>query len=145
MQPIQNRFYQERHQNLHDFYSQSSCPQPRYNQGMPHAYPTPSFVPLPQASMLPFPPCSNPSKSLSPVVLSEPSASPSDCSVCLASRQSSLTILQPSKHPLCSACSTSELNTGIVGEKDMQCAVCKQSVADFKIFLFQRRDGRFSF
>ena len=139
-QPIHNRFYQERHQNPHGFYSQSSCSQPRYNQGMPHAYPTPSFVPLPQASMIPFPAAPTqerafaaPSKSLSPVVLSEPSSSPSDCSVCLASRPSSLAILQPCKHPLCSACLTSALN--IVGEKDMQCAVCKQSVADFKLVI----------
>ena len=145
-QPVHDRFYQERHQHPHGFYSQSSYPQPRYSQGMPHAYPTPSFVPLPQASMLPFPaaptqanmahergfavPSTQP---LTPVMLSEHSASPSDCSVCLASHPSSLAILQPCKHPLCSACLTSALN--IVGEKDMQCAVCKQSVADFKLVI----------
>ena len=144
-QPIHNQFYQERHQHPHGFYSQSSCPQPRYSQGMPHAYPTPSFVPLPQASMLSFPAAptqpnltherafANPSTQPSPVMLSEHSASPSDCSVCLASRPSSLAVLQPCKHPLCSACLTSALN--IVGEKDMQCAVCKQSVADFKLVI----------
>ena len=141
-QPIHNGFYQESHQNPHGFYSQSSS-QPRYNQGMPPVYPTPSFVPLPQASMLPFPAAPTqpnerafavPStQSLSPVLPSEYSASPSDCSVCLASRPSSLAILQPCKHPLCSACLTSALN--IVGEKDMQCAVCKQSVADFKLVI----------
>ena len=145
-QPSHDQFYQERRQHPHDFYSQSSRPQSQYNQGMPHAYPTPSFVPLPQGPMLPFyaaptqpnmaqerafvAPSTQP---LAPAMLSEHSAPPSDCSVCLASRPSSLAILQPCKHPLCSACLTSALN--IVGEKDMQCAVCKQSVADFKLVI----------
>jgi hypothetical protein len=141
-QPAHNQFYQERHQHPHSFYSQSSRPQPQYSRGMPHAYPTPSFVPLPQASMLPFHTASTQpilaqqrafAQPSIPVMLSAHSASPSDCSVCLASRPSSLAILQPCKHPLCSACLTSALN--IVGEKDMRCAVCKQSVADFKLVI----------
>ena len=45
--------------------------------------------------------------------------------------QSSLAISQRHKQPLCSACLTSASN--VVGEKDMQCAVCKQSVANFKL------------
>ncbi|KAF8804517.1 hypothetical protein BYT27DRAFT_7225225 [Phlegmacium glaucopus] len=145
-QPIYNPFYQDRHQHPHDFFSQATRAQPQYGQSMPHAYPTPSFVPLPQASMLPFhaaPMQPKPTQErafvapsirpLTPVMLSEQSAPPSDCSVCLAPRPSTLAILQPCKHPLCSGCLTSALN--IVGEKDMQCAVCKQSVADFKLVI----------
>lgn len=52
------------------------------------------------------------------------------CSVCGTS-SGSLAVLDPCTHPLCSACLTSALN--IVGEKDMQCAVCKAKVNDFKI------------
>ena len=144
-QSIHNQFYQEHHMRAHDFYSQPSRPQPQYNQRMPSAYPTPPFVALPQASMSPFRPAPMQLSSaqeptfipniqpLNSVMLSEHSTPPSDCSVCLASRPSSLAILQPCKHPLCSACLTSALN--IVGEKDMQCAVCKQSVADFKLVI----------
>lgn len=59
------------------------------------------------------------------------SMDPSDCSVCLAVRPSTLAVLQPCGHPLCSACLTSALN--IVGEKDMECAVCNQGVLDFRL------------
>ncbi|EPQ53578.1 hypothetical protein GLOTRDRAFT_139764 [Gloeophyllum trabeum ATCC 11539] len=52
------------------------------------------------------------------------------CSVC-GREASSLAILDPCGHPLCSGCLTSALN--IVGEKDMQCAVCKTSVDDFHL------------
>ena len=52
------------------------------------------------------------------------------CSVCGMSK-GSIAVLEPCSHPLCSACLTSALN--IVGEKDMQCAVCKGKVDDFKI------------
>ena len=105
-QPIHNRFYQEHHQNPHGFYSQSSCPQSRYSQGMPHASPTPWFVPFFQASMIPFPTApilgafAAPSKSLSPVVLLEPSSSPSDCSICLTSSLSGLATQQNTSNNL---------------------------------------------
>jgi hypothetical protein len=56
-------------------------------------------------------------------------ASPA-CSVC-GSSSGSLAILDPCTHPLCSGCLTSALN--IVGEKDMECAVCKAKVNDFKL------------
>ncbi|KAG9218298.1 hypothetical protein CCMSSC00406_0009890 [Pleurotus cornucopiae] len=82
----------------------------------------------------------------------EPSAgSPTKCSVChrsggasntdrsrlsgsipsLSAAPLSLAILSPCSHPLCSACLTSALN--IVGEKDMECAVCKKAVSSFKL------------
>ena len=70
---------------------------------------------------------------------SAPSASPTDCSVCLASYPPSLAVLQPCAHPLCSACLTSALN--IVGEKDMQCAVCNRKVADFKLVSIRKPAG----
>ncbi|KAI0938770.1 hypothetical protein AcV5_000379 [Taiwanofungus camphoratus] len=52
------------------------------------------------------------------------------CSVC-ASAGGALAILEPCAHPLCSACLTSALN--IVGEKDMECAVCKAKVDNFQL------------
>ncbi|KAI0674379.1 hypothetical protein C8Q78DRAFT_1014437 [Trametes maxima] len=57
-------------------------------------------------------------------------AGPSNCSVCGLSK-GSLAILRPCSHPLCSACLTSALN--IVGEKDMECAMCHQKVNDFSL------------
>lgn len=68
----------------------------------------------------------------SELISPEPSSA-SDCSVCLAQSAPSLAILKPCGHPLCSACLTSALN--IVGEKDMECAVCKQGVQDFKLIV----------
>ncbi|KAI0249726.1 hypothetical protein BJV78DRAFT_1129157 [Lactifluus subvellereus] len=52
------------------------------------------------------------------------------CSVC-SSLGPSLAELEPCSHLLCSACLTSALN--IVGEKDMECAVCKIGVANFHL------------
>lgn len=52
------------------------------------------------------------------------------CSVCGLSN-GALALLNPCSHPLCSACLTSALN--IVGEKDMECAVCNVKVDDFKL------------
>ncbi|CCM05864.1 uncharacterized protein FIBRA_08100 [Fibroporia radiculosa] len=52
------------------------------------------------------------------------------CSVCGTSG-GALAILEPCLHPLCSACLTSALN--IVGEKDMECAVCKAKVDNFQL------------
>jgi len=58
---------------------------------------------------------------------------PNACSVCGRSNPNSgpKAILIPCSHPLCSACLTSALN--IVGEKDMECSVCKKGVEDFKL------------
>jgi len=55
---------------------------------------------------------------------------PFACSVCGTSG-GSLAVLDPCAHPLCPACLTSALN--IVGEKDMECAVCKSKVDDFQL------------
>ncbi|KAI0635245.1 hypothetical protein C8Q77DRAFT_1054363 [Trametes polyzona] len=57
-------------------------------------------------------------------------ATPSNCSVCGLAK-GSLAILKPCSHPLCSACLTSALN--IVGEKDMECAMCHMKVDDFTL------------
>ncbi|KAI0065267.1 hypothetical protein BV25DRAFT_1822416 [Artomyces pyxidatus] len=64
-------------------------------------------------------------RSESPLVRDE-----SCCSVC-GNSCSSLAQLEPCSHALCSACLTSALN--IVGEKDMECAVCKKGVANFHL------------
>lgn len=60
----------------------------------------------------------------------EPSAPELCCSVC-GNLGPSLAELEPCTHLLCSACLTSALN--IVGEKDMECAVCKTGVANFHL------------
>ncbi|KAI1798132.1 hypothetical protein LXA43DRAFT_876352 [Ganoderma leucocontextum] len=52
------------------------------------------------------------------------------CSVC-GLVKGSLAILKPCSHPLCSTCLTSALN--IVGEKDMECAMCHAKVDDFTL------------
>ncbi|KAI0826538.1 hypothetical protein BC628DRAFT_1373054 [Trametes gibbosa] len=57
-------------------------------------------------------------------------AEPAHCSVCGLAK-GSLAILKPCTHPLCSACLTSALN--IVGEKDMECAMCHMKVDDFSL------------
>ncbi|TFK71848.1 hypothetical protein BDN72DRAFT_399365 [Pluteus cervinus] len=64
-----------------------------------------------------------------PTVLEE--RKPAGCSVCLSPNPRTLAILVPCGHPLCSGCLTSALN--IVGEKDMECAVCKRGVEDFRL------------
>ena len=57
---------------------------------------------------------------------------PFACSVCGASGGTlALAVLDPCAHPLCPQCLTSALN--IVGEKDMECAVCKSKVDDFQL------------
>ncbi|OAX38356.1 hypothetical protein K503DRAFT_850046 [Rhizopogon vinicolor AM-OR11-026] len=62
---------------------------------------------------------------------SSATATPSTaCSVC-GRDGGRIAILKPCDHPLCSGCLTSALN--IVGEKAMQCAVCKESVVDFEL------------
>lgn len=71
-----------------------------------------------------------------PPPASEPTLS---CSVCGLSN-GALALLDPCAHPLCSACLTSALN--IVGEKDMQCAVCNMKVDDFKLQNYKGVSGR---
>lgn len=65
--------------------------------------------------------------------LEEPEeAPPFACSVCGASGGTlALAVLEPCAHPLCPQCLTSALN--IVGEKDMECAVCKSKVDNFQL------------
>ncbi|KAI0764886.1 hypothetical protein C8Q74DRAFT_1006674 [Fomes fomentarius] len=73
-------------------------------------YETPQFFPPPQPRKTP--------------------ASSSNCSVCGLAK-GSLAVLKPCGHPLCSTCLTSALN--IVGEKDMECAMCHAKVDDFTL------------
>ncbi|KAK2463821.1 hypothetical protein APHAL10511_004126 [Amanita phalloides] len=114
-------------------------------------YTEPPFVPYPTIpfSVSPLLPSQVPQQQLQPQRVVNPAipsgrtpprqetppmpdvASPTDCSVCLVKRPRSLAILVPCRHPLCSACLTSALN--IVGEKDMECAVCKKGVNDFRL------------
>jgi hypothetical protein len=62
---------------------------------------------------------------------SSATATPSTaCSVC-GRDGGRIAILKPCDHPLCSGCLTSALN--IVGEKAMQCAVCRESVVAFDL------------
>ncbi|KAJ3507892.1 hypothetical protein NLJ89_g6050 [Agrocybe chaxingu] len=135
-------FFDDIHQSGHPFYTPVGHHPGQYNHTMPQPYSAPAFVPVPHPQLHPLQPTPMHFKPASerPVVVPNvevvtpvpsPEATPTDCSVCLAFNPSSLAILQPCGHPLCSACLTSALN--IVGEKDMQCAVCKQSVADFKL------------
>lgn len=63
----------------------------------------------------------------SPLVASAPAA---NCSICGLAK-GSIAILKPCSHPLCSTCLTSALN--IVGEKDMECAMCHAKVDDFTL------------
>ncbi|KIJ07340.1 hypothetical protein PAXINDRAFT_182498, partial [Paxillus involutus ATCC 200175] len=76
---------------------------------------------VPQHFHAPFPEMFDNSDTTSPHVA---------CSVC-GRTSGRLAILVPCTHPLCSACLTSALN--IVGEKDMECAVCQASVKDFQL------------
>ncbi|KIY48478.1 hypothetical protein FISHEDRAFT_21033, partial [Fistulina hepatica ATCC 64428] len=81
-------------------------------------------VPMSHHVLIQPTPTAQPQSPLTPAV-------PTTCSVCARNRPSTLAILMPCEHPLCSTCLTSALN--IVGEKDMECAVCKRGVADFKL------------
>ncbi|KAF9486156.1 hypothetical protein BDN70DRAFT_237181 [Pholiota conissans] len=149
-QPLQKPFYDELNQNGHMFYPPVAR-LPQYNHGVPHGYPAPPFMPIPQPSMMAFQPPvsvhpkpsadrSSSSMMKSPIQPIAPVLNPTDCSVCLASHPESLAILQPCLHPLCSTCLTSALN--IVGEKDMECAVCKQNVADFRLIRRSAKDTK---
>ncbi|TRM60319.1 hypothetical protein BD626DRAFT_549656 [Schizophyllum amplum] len=102
------------------------APQPSYAINIP----APRYPDTPPLSSTP-PPAAK-SKSHAP-------SKPSSCSVCSRSNTSTLAVLSPCNHPLCSACLTSALN--IVGEKDMECAVCKKPVADFKLVTIPRADS----
>ncbi|KAI0711264.1 hypothetical protein C8Q76DRAFT_735768 [Earliella scabrosa] len=73
-------------------------------------YETPQYFPPPQHRQAPAP--------------------ASNCSVCGLAK-GSLAVLKPCAHPLCSTCLTSALN--IVGEKDMECAMCHAKVDDFSL------------
>ncbi|KAI0746860.1 hypothetical protein C8Q80DRAFT_1104631 [Daedaleopsis nitida] len=75
-----------------------------------HFYETPQYFPPPQPRVSP--------------------AGASNCSVCGLAK-GSLAVLKPCAHPLCSTCLTSALN--IVGEKDMECAMCHAKVDDFTL------------
>ncbi|KAF8880452.1 hypothetical protein CPB84DRAFT_1851837 [Gymnopilus junonius] len=145
-QPVQSAYYDDRIQPGSVLFNPVPRFQHQFNQGMPRAYPTPTFVPMapPQLPFhhqhslavqpqVPYDRSFSPPTIKSPFAPSTPELSPTDCSVCLAANPASLAILQPCKHPLCSACLTSALN--IVGEKDMECAVCKKSVLDFKLVM----------
>ncbi|PPQ65995.1 hypothetical protein CVT26_010655 [Gymnopilus dilepis] len=146
-QLVHSAYYDDRLQPGQVLFNQMPSYQHQFSQAMPRPYPAPAFVPVPPPAQLPFhhqhaiPAHPQPpqGRTFSPPVAkalfppSTPEPSPTDCSVCLASHPTSLAILQPCKHPLCSTCLTSALN--IVGEKDMECAVCKQSVADFKLVM----------
>ncbi|KAF4616504.1 hypothetical protein D9613_008773 [Agrocybe pediades] len=138
-QHARKTYYDDVHNPHYGFYPPVGRLQNQYAQPMAQNYP--AFISVPQPAALPYQntapmqpkACADRSFASSTSKASSPESSPSDCSVCLASNPVSLAILQPCGHPLCSACLTSALN--IVGEKDMQCAVCKQSVADFKLVM----------
>lgn len=147
-QHLQNPHFEDITQPGLQFLPNTGNPHLPLNHGMPQHYQPPTFAPHfhPQfvpvsASHLPRPTYertfSNASAKLAPK--SSTPSRPKDCSVCLASSPSKLAILQPCGHPLCSVCLTSALN--IVGEKDMECAVCKQSVADFKLMMISKSDS----
>lgn len=144
-------YFDEMQQAAPLFYAPMPQVQPQFNPFSHQQYPTAAFAlphqpsavsyqqqltPMPQvASENPF---SMPKPKAAPPSPA-PIVNPTDCSVCLASHPASLAILQPCHHPLCSTCLTSALN--IVGEKDMECAVCKQSVADFKLVMSGSKGG----
>jgi hypothetical protein len=65
-------------------------------------------------------------------------AQPSACPVC-GNHASKLVALAPCAHVLCSACFTSSLN--IVGEKNMECAVCRMAVESFEMRAASVVDG----
>ena len=116
---------------------------PRFNPVVAQAYPSQNYAPVPSITSLPTTqiPLGQPVPN-SAEFDAVPTVPPNDCSVCLASKPTSLAILQPCGHPLCSVCLTSALN--IVGEKDMECAVCKRGVADFRLVTTTQR-GNASF
>ncbi|KXN84490.1 NADP-specific glutamate dehydrogenase [Leucoagaricus sp. SymC.cos] len=90
----------------------SQLPTPTPDISLPSTHRPALQLPPRNANSMILPPTSD-------IIAPEP-ASASDCSVCLSQNASSLAILKPCGHPLCSTCLTSALN--IVGEKDMECA-----------------------
>ena len=143
----QQQGYQEDPSRRGFYAYRSDVPVQREHQ----VYPQPAYVPLPPVPGRPFQYVSapvperpfnttkdlankkNPSPPTTSPVSLPPIDSRSECFVCLTPHPSTLAILQPCLHPLCSTCLTSALN--IVGEKDMECAVCKRAVADFKLVI----------
>ncbi|KAG6853362.1 hypothetical protein C0991_004981 [Blastosporella zonata] len=93
----------------------------------------PAWVPIPSPPSVIPTKAAEPAKAPAKAPELKKSALPqaSGCSVCLAPSPRTLAILAPCGHPLCSGCLTSALN--IVGEKDMECAVCRGKVADFRL------------
>ncbi|KAF8067678.1 hypothetical protein FPV67DRAFT_1149641 [Lyophyllum atratum] len=91
----------------------------------------PAWVPIPAPSVAPLAKAPEPSQLATKPA--EPKKTPPQCgcSVCLDVHPRTLAVLVPCGHPLCSGCLTSALN--IVGEKDMECAVCRGKVADFRL------------
>ncbi len=138
-QQSQRHYFEDMQQSVAAFYN-PLAPRipPHFNQVILQPFHTPAFVPV-HNSIMPRPASpisqqyqlsgSNPIT----VAAGTSAVNPTDCSVCLTIRPSTLAILQPCGHPLCSACLTSALN--IVGEKDMECAVCKQGVSDFRLVM----------
>ncbi|KAG6844811.1 hypothetical protein H0H87_003477 [Tephrocybe sp. NHM501043] len=101
----------------------------------------PKWVPLPSlSSVAPVKSTEAPNRVTKAPETKKNVSQPSGCSVCLALSPRTLAILAPCSHPLCSACLTSALN--IVGEKDMECAVCRGKVADFKLVSGFTRDAQ---
>ncbi|KAF9003258.1 hypothetical protein BDQ17DRAFT_1355829 [Cyathus striatus] len=149
---LENQFHSQRfREDMHYGYgTRLPIAQPTPQLGMlSQGYPKPVYVPIPAFPSPVLPPpspaiLSAPAESVSgdadvedasstcgALSNSSSAPSPDDCSVCLAPSPSTLAVLKPCEHPLCSGCLTSALN--IVGEKDMECAVCKTPVADFKL------------
>jgi len=141
-QQPQHLYFNDGQQPIPHFFN--LCLPPRFNPPVPQAYQPPTFVPIP--SMAPLPATPIPVRQLTPNSSSNSEGLavvvPPECSVCLAFRPASLAILEPCGHPLCSTCLTSALN--IVGEKDMACAVCKQSVADFRLVMTTQKGNAIS-
>ncbi|KAF8886510.1 hypothetical protein BD779DRAFT_1673142 [Infundibulicybe gibba] len=115
----------------HHFHAQ----QPYLGYGQMHpGYHGPAYVPIPAGIDTAKPPFAIDTERKTPgggEKIPKEDKTASGCSVCLSPNPSRLAILQPCKHPLCSGCLTSALN--IVGEKDMECAVCRAGVKDFKL------------
>jgi Zinc finger, C3HC4 type (RING finger) len=95
----------------------------------------PAWVPIPASvpALLPISVNASGNKRESDAAKPQTKREETGCSVCLASHPRTLAVLIPCEHPLCSACLTSALN--IVGEKDMECAVCRGKVDDFKLIV----------
>ncbi|KAI0264752.1 hypothetical protein BC834DRAFT_882434 [Gloeopeniophorella convolvens] len=117
--------------NLFDIDENSYAPYPTtFSHAEPLTFPLSLNDPFGDSDM-PFETLNFPRDTQSPSFRTlEPPMQELCCSVC-GSLGPSLAELEPCAHTLCSACLTSALN--IVGEKDMECAVCKTGVANFHL------------